>query len=252
LKTLNQILVLFATLLALAACGSLKQTQNPSPATAPPQNSKKTPALSGGLYFLSEDAIPVASAINAPFPSGSVADRAELDQILQLQLSRTSDECRRANTEASVSLDTFFGPAYGPLTTAEVLAWSSFFDKIGSDANDFIKQEKALWHRERPYVEDTAIQPCVPLAGQLDSYPSGHAALSRVYADVLDVIDSRRKTQFDARAAQVAQDRVLGGVHHTSDIEAGKTLGDLIFKALETSDAFQREIRALPASSAAQ
>lgn len=45
------------------------------------------------------------------------------------------------------------------------------------------------------------------------SYPSGHSSFSRVFANVLSDIVPERRAEFFARADEVAQDRVIGGVH---------------------------------------
>ena len=96
--------------------------------------------------------------------------------------------------------------------------------------------------RKALYIEDSTIQPCAPRLGDNDSYPSGHTTVSRVFAGILDEIDPSRKALFDSRADQVAQDRVIGGVHHASDIVEGKRLGDELFQAFERSDGFQRDL----------
>ncbi|MBV8275674.1 MAG: hypothetical protein JO170_10520, partial [Verrucomicrobia bacterium] len=44
------------------------------------------------------------------------------------------------------------------------------------------------------------------------------------------------------RARQVADSRVIAGVHYASDTEAGLGLGDLLFTELETKSAFQKDL----------
>jgi acid phosphatase (class A) len=52
--------------------------------------------------------------------------------------------------------------------------------------------------------------------------------MSRILARVLSRIYPDRAAAFMQRADEIAKNRVLGGVHHPSDIEAGKKLGDLV------------------------
>ena len=46
------------------------------------------------------------------------------------------------------------------------------------------------------------------------------------------------------RARQIADGRVVAGVHYTSDTEAGLALGDLLFTQLETKTEFQNDLTA--------
>lgn len=47
------------------------------------------------------------------------------------------------------------------------------------------------------------------------------------------------------RADLIAEDRVLAGVHHPSDIEAGKKLGDAVFKKLLSNPMSRKELDTL-------
>jgi hypothetical protein len=46
------------------------------------------------------------------------------------------------------------------------------------------------------------------------------------------------------RARQVADGRVVAGVHYTTDTEAGIALGDLLFTQLETEPGFENDLTA--------
>jgi acid phosphatase (class A) len=221
---------LIFTSVVLIACAAL-----PSLALADPH-------WGNDPIFLDKNAISIADVIApAPAPNSSV-DQADHQELLKLQSSRTPADCKRAGTEVHVSLETFFGPEYGPLKEAEVKKWTPFFDDIGTDAEFFSKQAKQKWKRLRPYLAYQDIKPCTPLE-QSTSYPSGHATISRVYADVLSKLDPSRKELFMKRADQIAGDRVLAGVHHTSDIEAGKKLGDVEFAALMKNPQFEQALK---------
>jgi acid phosphatase (class A) len=194
--------------------------------------------------FLAKNAISVTDALPGPPAPGSPADRADFGKLLTAQASRTSADCARAATEVSVSLGNFDGPPYGPLTAEEVRAWTPFFEKVRIDTEFFVQAVKRRWHRPRPYMADPRLVPCVRRE-KTDAYPSGHAANSEVFARVLTLIDPARQAAFAARARRIGDDRVLGGVHHPSDIAAGRALGDRIFTALEKSAAFQKAVSAL-------
>jgi acid phosphatase (class A) len=76
------------------------------------------------------------------------------------------------------------------------------------------------------------------------SYPSGHASGAQVQARVLGVVFPDRADDLLKRARQVADGRVVAGVHYASDTEAGENLGDLIFAQLEASPKFKADLAA--------
>src|SRR5437588_606047 len=73
---------------------------------------------------LSEAEISVSKALPPPPQKGSKEDRRDIEILLQFQQKRTADDCKRAEAEGPVSLVTFFGPAFGPLTCEEVEKWN--------------------------------------------------------------------------------------------------------------------------------
>jgi acid phosphatase (class A) len=77
------------------------------------------------------------------------------------------------------------------------------------------------------------------------SYPSGHAAYSRLFALILSELQPERKSEFMARADQAALNRVIGGVHYPTDIEAGKKLAEDIFADLRKNPDFRRDLEIL-------
>ena len=196
----------------------------------------------GGPVFLPKNVIDAKTAAPPPPLLNSKQDDVDLKELLDFQRSRTAGECARAQSEVSVSLDAFFGPKYGPLTGEEVRAWTPFFEEVKMDANYFCHQVKHLWKRPRPYLVHSDVHPCIPLEST-DSYPSGHATIARVYAHVLSMLDTKRSKAFEQRANQIATDRVLGGVHNPSDIEAGQKIGDEVFSVLKTNFKFQNRLK---------
>jgi acid phosphatase (class A) len=180
-----------------------------------------------------------------PAPAhGSVQEKADFDELLNLQKTRTPQECERAAYEIHISLENEFGPKYGPLTEKEVVAWSPLFEKLAYETDYFVMKEKKNFHRPRPYITEPKLHPCVKLESS-DAYPSGHTTINRVFARALEVLDPSRRKAFEDRGNQIAHDRVLGGVHHPSDIEAGKILGDEIFAALMKSEKFKKDLNGL-------
>ncbi len=180
-----------------------------------------------------------------PMPQhGSSEEKADFVTLFSYQKNRTPKDCERAAYEVRITLENEFGPKYGPLTEKEAKAWGPFFESVAYETDYFVQKVKKHFHRPRPYVTDPGIKPCIKIE-KTGAYPSGHSAINRVFALVLDQLDPSRKRSFDARGNRIAEDRVLGGVHHPSDIEAGKKLGDEIFAELMKSDQFQKDLNAL-------
>ncbi|MFL5815682.1 MAG: phosphatase PAP2 family protein [Bdellovibrionia bacterium] len=197
--------------------------------------------------YLPTQAIDLSQALSPPPRPGSKADQEDFKVILRYQTVRTEAECRRANHVVDVALSTLFGPEYGPLSEEEVRRWSAFFEKVRIDAEYFVQESKKMWGRPRPFSVNADIKPCVAPESThfTNAYPSGHAAIARTFASLLSQIDPARKAAFMARADEIGTDRVLAGVHHPTDIESGKRLGDRIFQVLMKNANFKRELQLL-------
>ncbi len=178
-----------------------------------------------------------------PPADGSKADLADLAALHEWQEKRTNEQCARANAEARADYDMFFGgisPFPGPLpaAAAEVLK------RVKAETDGIVSKIKDIYKRPRPFNRDPGLEPCLGRIGGL-AYPSGHAAISRVYALILSDLAPEHRAQFLARADEIALYRVIGGVHHPTDIEAGKGLADIIYPLYLKSEAFQADMKIL-------
>jgi len=59
-----------------------------------------------------------------------------------------------------------------------------------------------------------------------------------------ELVPSMRKVCL-ARADEAALDRVIGGVHHPADIEAGKKLADKLYRKYKKSPVFRGDMETL-------
>jgi acid phosphatase (class A) len=200
--------------------------------------------VAAGPVWIDKSSIDVRHVLPAPPKAGSRLDQEDLEKVLRYQATRTEEDCKRARFEFQISLKAFFGPPYGPLTPAEVEKWTPFFEKVYADTKYFVKKTGAVWNRPRPFVVDSKVTPCVQ-QGSTRGYPSGHATNARVFAKLLAELKPRDRAVFGKRADQIAEDRVIAGVHRPADIEAGKILGDEIVKRLLANPDFRKEMNAL-------
>ncbi len=172
----------------------------------------------------------------APPPAiGSQADHYDSTVLHYYQFHRTLDECARAEQESNLSLENMFGPETGVLTKEEV-------KQASEAANSAIR--KAVWisflfkqhfNRPRPYRKDPTIVPCIskPLdLLSIRSYPSSYAVVATVLEALLIREFPEKQNLISRQAKQIGLNRVLGGVHHPSDITAGVELGHQMAKRL--------------------
>lgn len=84
------------------------------------------------------------------------------------------------------------------------------------------------------------MKPCCKLE-ENPSYPSGHATAGTVMAILLANMVPEKRTEIFARGWKFALNRVIGGVHYHSDIEAGRVSGTVIAAALMRDKKFMAE-----------
>jgi acid phosphatase (class A) len=220
-----KILLVLALLFALGACGA-------------PSVIKQTRIETGKVYYL--DAIQGQFPLFPPSPRpGSDTDQADLKALREWQAKRTATECSRGRAEARDDFGSLFGnvsPFDEPLPP-EVAA---FFKRVHDDLSYAVGAVKERYQRPRPFRRGQGLEPCIAIIGGY-AYPSGHATSARVFALILAELVPERRAEFMARADEAALDRIIGGVHHPSDIEAGKRMVEEIYAALRDNQAFRRD-----------
>jgi len=180
--------------------------------------------------------------ILGPYPAkGSVEEAQDFATLFEYQQSRTPEQCAAAGKEVKVSLENFFGGKTGLLTESEVKRLKPFFLRYFIKAGINSTIGKFIFKRPRPYISNPDIVPCIPLASSY-AYPSGHTTVARVLAYALAKKFPERAQDFMRRADEIARNRILGGVHHPSDIVAGKKLGDELTHRLFLSENFLKEL----------
>ena len=201
---------------------------------------KRAGLVSTVTYYVPAQQFKTAQFDPPPAPE-SDAQKEDLAAILAWQNKRTGADCAKANETADFSADSFLGP-HSPFPLPLPSEVKKFLDRLSSDLEDSVANMKERYMRPRPYkAYPGQAVPCVKKSWGY-SYPSGHAAFSRVFADVLSDIVPERRGEFLQKADGIALDRVIGGVHFPTDIEAGKVFGDRFHSELLKSDAYRKDI----------
>ena len=178
-----------------------------------------------------------------PPAAGSAQDDADLAAVLQWQKDRTEAQCAEGRAQADPSFSSFFG-GVSPFPSPLPPEVEAFFKRAGSDADNAAGYVKNIYRRGRPFLRSAELNPCL---GRMQgfSYPSGHATISRVFGLILSDLLPRQGAIFMRAADQAALNRVIGGVHYPSDIQAGKDLGGIIYGELRKTPAFVTDMGAL-------
>jgi acid phosphatase (class A) len=180
----------------------------------------------------------------ADFPKcptlGSETDQSDLLITLSAQATRTDAQAKEAllDKDFSIKLVTaVIDPAFDTKypNTFQVLAQA---DGDGNFINTILKKANG---RLRPFAQHPIL--VQPLFTDTNfSYPSGHATRAELQARILGTLFPDQADALRLRARQIADSRVVAGVHYASDTEAGLNLGDLLFTELEASDKFKSDL----------
>jgi acid phosphatase (class A) len=173
---------------------------------------------------------------------GSAVDQADLLITLSVQASRNEDQKNEAlrDRKYSIKLVTDVIDADFEAKYPDVFKVLANADIDSYFVNTMIKKANA---RLRPFVQHPTL--VLPLFDVGDfSYPSGHASGTELQARILAKLFPRQEEALLKRVRQIADSRVVAGVHYASDTEAGLALGDLLFTEIEAQPRFQKEMDA--------
>jgi acid phosphatase (class A) len=196
-------------------------------------------------YFAHTTVDPV-KLLPGPPSADSQEAREELAQMLMIQEKRTKADVARCQSEVKLKVDSFqsvFGPWF---TEKNLPRLAKLFAALEKDSKRVSDAGKNEFRRPRPEHEDSRIH--VPIADETTfAYPSGHATRGMLYALVLaELAPDRRQALLD-RGREIGWDRVVAGLHHPSDIIAGRVLGQALAQSLLADPQFQPELAELKA-----
>ncbi len=222
-------LLLLLCMLGLQACAQQPAAKEPS--------------------LLAPNAIDGIALLPPPPAPGTHEDAIDVAAVKQAQLTRTPEEETAARAEVELFIDDF-QPAIGPWFVESRLpkTWA-FFRQVMRESKDITARPKEFWKRPRPYLTDSSIKPFKPEKSY--AYPSGHAAGGTEYAILLAELIPEHKAEILRTGQGIGWHRVVAGVHHPSDVLAGRVLGQRVAQQLLASPAVQLKLMELRAEIAA-
>jgi acid phosphatase (class A) len=173
--------------------------------------------------YLTGETADFVAIFSAPPQRDSPATRAELDELLELQKTRTPVEVAAARADRKTEIQRFYGALGFPEgANPDLPLLRALAENAENDTRPYVRAAKEKFRRLRPYEIEPRMEPCIDhVRGDL-SYPSGHANFGYVMAYLLRDMVPERETQLIARADEFARQRMVCGVHFRSDIEAGR------------------------------
>jgi acid phosphatase (class A) len=184
-----------------------------------------------------------ATLLDQPLKVGSREYKKEIQQIIYLQKKLKPSDLKAAKDEAEITCDMIIKNIYSNFSQAEFPQTFKLLERslstslaVGSDA-------KKYWNSKRPFISDKRIK---PLVSKLDNpaYPSGHTTSAFVMAKILALLIPQQKAEFENYAKNIAQHRVLVGMHFPHDLQGGRQLGLLIVGGLLQNKEFINDFNA--------
>ena len=220
--------------------------------SAPTMTQAETAKAAPTTHYLAPEALDFKALLPAPPAPDSPATRAELDAVLALQAARTPAQAARCRQIEGEDIFLFGSEVLGEwFTAANLPQTAKFFAAVREDFGPVNRAAKALWPRRRPPFADARVTPCVEFA-DTGAYPSGHGIQSALWAGLLAEIIPDQAAGFQQRAEETLRYKLLSGVHYTSDLAAGRVVGEAMARELLKNPAVRKIIEQLRAEAAPQ
>lgn len=206
-------------------------------------------ALSQGDY-LAPGQVDLTRVLPPPPDSASAAGKRDLQGNLDAQKKRTAKTLARAQADALVSIyrfDDVLGPDF---TKDKLPKTDAFLAKAWSNAAPLVNAAKDYWHRPRPFLASDKIHAPADMVkgvtgndGRVSfAYPSGHSSFGVFNAILLAEMVPEKRSALFARGWEYGENRVVGGVHFPTDVEAGRIDAAVIAAAEMQNPSFAADL----------
>ncbi|MDX8456088.1 phosphatase PAP2 family protein [Mesorhizobium sp. VK9D] len=190
--------------------------------------------------FATNKDIDLTMILPPPPANDSAVTKAELGEVLTLQVTRTPEMEKRAIADAEENVWRFADVMGAKFNKETLPKFSAFFDRVVATEGAVVDPAKDVWKRPRPHQLSDLVKPAVKLSSS-GSWPSGHATVGTMMGIILSDMVPEKRAEIMARAAEYAHNRVVGGIHYPSDVEMGKISGSVIAAVLLGRPDFKAE-----------
>ena len=199
------------------------------------------PAIAGAKPYVTAADLDLTAFLPAPAKAGSDEDKAQQAEVLAAQKDVSPERVALARADAEQSVFDMYTRTFGPWFSAQALPKTAYlFARVGESEDATVDPAKPFYGRTRPFLANPDIKPLVRPSTS-GSYPSGHATRVTAVAIILaSMLPEKRDTIWD-RAREYAFSRVVGGVHHVADIEAGYRAGSALAAAVMSNAEFKAD-----------
>ena len=191
-----------------------------------------------------DPAVPLAALLMAPPKHAGAQTKAELQELLRLQESRTLQQVKHVRGDDHRTVERFLG---GMGIKLEQLSDASirFFDCIGFAVEKAVRDAKTTFMRTRPYrLHENKLHTLKKLSDRdSTSYPSGHATYGTVVGLVLVEMVPEKREEIYRRIQDYGYSRLVSGAHFRSDVYAGNIAGAAIAASLLNQEAFRSQLK---------
>ncbi len=202
-----------------------------------------TAAVAGELAYIPPGAVTLERYLPPPPSPGSAEGVRDLQGVLELQRTRTPADVAEAQADQEVSVFRF-ADVMGPEFTARRLPLTAVLARRACrESGALTAAAKRHWDRPRPFVASEAVAPVLRRPANA-SYPSGHSACGYLWAILLGEMLPEQRSIMLQRGMRYGMNRVVGGVHYPSDVEAGRIAAVAVATALFASEAFRNDFHA--------
>lgn len=179
--------------------------------------------------------------LSPPPASGSRAYSRDFELLHEAQRRRTRGDCSVAESQRYPTFDVFFGRDARLLSRVEFNAARPLMTRVFRLTERVSEYFKVRYERPRPFNVDPTILPCAHKPAGARAYPSSHAALGAVGACVLAKLYPERAESMERYGSYIGDLRAISGVHHPSDVAAGRELAQQICRRILDDPGFMRE-----------
>jgi acid phosphatase (class A) len=181
--------------------------------------------------------------IDPPFEMDSEECSIEIKAILKMQENADQKEIENAANERNLNPSIFLAKIRPEINKENSPKLYHLLERVQETSLDVTENAKNFWKRKRPYILNKNVKALIE-GHDNPSYPSGHTTGSYVYAHVLGQLFPKERALFIERAEEIAQHRVLVGMHFQEDLKGGRQLALLLAGALFENTDFQKDFAA--------